>query len=413
MRTVINIIVCCLWMSSVHAQDTLTVAQLEPFTYSFSVENGMLIGEGGDFLKQEIAKAQFTMIGEYHGSKRISEFTNAVIPILNQLGCKTMALEVGPITGELLNTLEGNVEQSLKQLHQEYLTKEEDGYVNTPFPFFDYKEDAQFLQTAKDASWNVFGIDQEFYDSYVMLIDKMYNNLNAERKKEHKDLYDKMREELQQFYLDDQSDKQNLHVSISKSERLKDFLKAMASEVKNLEIIEALKQSSAIYLLYNQRQWYENNATRIKYMKAQLRRGLSNSNFDLSKDRMLIKMGGYHLSKGFSPLSLYEVGNTLNEIAEYHGNTALNIGFMSRYAIEDGELKDYYTSENRYFKNFKDLLQMGKEDEWVMIDLRRLIKGYFYYPQRYKLNPKIAELVQRYDLLVIPKTEEEGTLIYD
>ena len=27
-------------------------------------------------------------------------------------------------------------------------------------------------------------------------------------------------------------------------------------------------------------------------------------------------MGGYHLSKGFSPLSLYEVGNTLNELAE-------------------------------------------------------------------------------------------------
>ena len=413
MKALIHLIIGGLICCSCYAQDSLTVAQLEPFTYSFTIENGQFTGEGKAFLEEEIANAQFTMIGEYHGSKRISEFTNAVIPILDRLGCKTMALEVGPVTGAYLNGLTGDVEAQLKRVHETYLTRDDDGYINTPFPFFDYKEDAQFLQLAKTMKWNVFGIDQEFYDGYVMLIDKMYKQLTEENQKEYKNLYEQARAALQQFYKDDQADKQNLHVSISKSESFTTFLKAMSTAPENLEIIEALKQSSAIYLLYEKRQWYANNATRITYMKSQLRKGLTDLNFDLSKDRMLIKMGGYHLSKGFSPLSLYEVGNTLNEIAEYHGNTALNIGFMSRFEMDGEALKDYSQSDNRYFKNFKDLLQMGQKDEWVVIDLRRLIKGYFYYPKRYNLNEKIAELVQRYDLLVIPKTEIEGTLIYD
>lgn len=123
-------------------------------------------------------------------------------------------------------------------------------------------------------------------------------------------------------------------------------------------------------------------------------------------------MGGYHLSKGFSPLSLYEVGNTLNELAEYHGNSALNIGFMSRFYEEDSTLKDNSLSENRYFKNRKPLLQMGQKTEWVVIDLRKLRGGFFYYPQKFKLNTNIAELIQRYDLLVIPKTEIEGISNY-
>ena len=413
MKRYIHLILAVVFTLMLHSQDSLSLKQLEPITYTFNVIDGQLSGDGKVFLEHEMAKAQFTMIGEYHGSKRISEFTNAIILVLDSLGCKTMALEVGPITGQKLNALKGNMESKLKVLLQEYLTRESDGYVNTPFPFFDYKEDAKFLQTVKDKSWNLFGIDQEFYDGYVMLIDKMFENLPKDTKAQHLDLYSEVKSSLQKFYKDDQEDKQNLHVSLSNSELFKDFLQKMAMESKNIEIIEALKQSSAIYLLYNNRKWYENNATRIKYMKSQLRKGLTDLNFDLSKDKLLIKMGGYHLSKGFSPLSIYEVGNTLNEIAEYHGNTALNIGFMSRYSKDGEEITDNYTSDNRYYKDRKDLLQMGKKDEWVVIDLRQMIKGHFYYPKKYNLNPQLAELVQRYDLLVIPKIEVEGILNYD
>lgn len=396
-----------------NAQDSLTVAQLEPITYTFNVADGQLTGKGKTFLDQELANAQFTMIGEYHGSKRISEFTNAIIPVLNKNDYKAMALEVGPIVGRILNSIKGDAATDIKSIHNKYLTKESDEDIYTSFPFFDNKEDAAFLQTAKDYSWTVFGIDQEYYDSYVMLAEKMYNNLSKQAQKTHIELYNKTVSKLKQFYKDDLEDKQNLHVSLSKSKLYKEFISAMASESKNIEIIEALEKSSEIYLLNERKQWYENNAIRIKYMKSRLNDGLTKLNFNIAEDKLLIKMGGYHLSKGFSPLGLYEVGNTLNEIAEYHGNTALNIGFMSRFYLEEDIVKDNYKSDNIYYKNFKEIVQMGKKDEWIVIDLRRLIKGYFYYPKKYNLNKYIEDLVKRYDLLIIPKVEIAPTPNYD
>ncbi|BAO77690.1 hypothetical protein [Winogradskyella sp. PG-2] len=413
MRQIIITTVACLLFYISYAQDSLSTKHLKPFTYTFNVIDGKLSGEGEAFLKQQMAKAQYTMLGEYHGSKRISEFTNAIIPILDSLNYKAMALEVGPTIGKVLNRLEGDIENEIKHIHEKYLTRDSDGYINIPFPFFDSKEDVRFLKNAKDNSWNIFGIDQEYYDSYIMLVDIMFNNLSEDLKKQHKDLYSRMRSELKQFYKNDQSDKENLHRALSKSKLFKEFLKEMGSEANNIEVIDALKKSSAIYMLYNKRQWYENNATRIKYMKSQLKKGLDNLDFNIEKDKLLIKMGGYHLSKGFSPLGVYEVGNTLNELAEFYGNTTLNIGFKTRFHMEDGQLQDNSISENIYYKNHKPIIEMGKENQWVVIDLRPLIKGYHYYPIRFNLNEQLAKLVERYDLIVIPKVEVEGTLIYD
>ena len=40
------------------AQDSLSLETLQSMTYNFSIEEGQLVGEGADFLKKEIAKAQ-------------------------------------------------------------------------------------------------------------------------------------------------------------------------------------------------------------------------------------------------------------------------------------------------------------------------------------------------------------------
>ncbi|MEY8848671.1 hypothetical protein AB9K26_07640 [Psychroserpens sp. XS_ASV72] len=395
------------------AQDSLTIEQLKPFTYTFDVVDGEIVGEAKAFFEQEMAKAQFTMLGEYHGSKRISEFTTAIIPILDKMNYKTMALEVGPITGHQLHQMESPVTSKINQMHKQYLTLDVDGDENLAFPFFSIKEDAKFLDRAKQFSWNVFGIDQEFYNAYVMLSDLMFENLSEKQKNDYKILHSEVKEQLYEFYKNDDNDVENFHVALSQSNTFKDFLKAMQQVEENSPIIDAMHASSAIYLLYHHRKWYENNATRIKYMKSQLRQGLSNFGFDLSKDKLLIKMGSYHLGKGFSPLSLYEVGNTLNEIAAYHGNSALNIAFTSRFWENDNRVEDNLNSERQYFKNQRELLQMGQENQWVVIDLRQLIKGYFYHPKQYNFNPTIEKLVERYDLIVIPKTEVEGIPNYD
>ena len=130
------------------SQDSLSRKHLEPLCYDFDVVDGKLVGRGAEVLKEEVAKAQYTMIGEFHGSKTISDFTTALIPILDNNSYKTMLLEVGPISGQLLNSIESNWVENIKDLHDKYKIECEDE-DESPIPFISYVEDAHFIAEAK------------------------------------------------------------------------------------------------------------------------------------------------------------------------------------------------------------------------------------------------------------------------
>jgi hypothetical protein len=409
---VLNVIILTVFSVKTSCQDSLGFEQLQPLTYTFDVINSTLTGEGGTFLMNELSQAQFTMIGEYHGSKRISEFTEAVISILDIIGCKNMILEVGPVTAKILEETTENTVGKLRIINDRYMIKEKDGYVNLPVPFFNNIEDAMFLDKALKNKWKIMGIDQEFIYSYKMLIDRMYNNLDEKEKFNFQDMYRQVSDSITQYYNYDAEGIKDMAISMKSSQVVKDFTTKASTSQQNKELAEALYASNHIYWLNSDKQWFENNATRIKYMKSQLRKQLEENKFHVSNDRLLVKMGGYHLSKGFSPLALYEIGNTLHEIAEYYGNKTLNITFSNRFYMEEGKVKDILDSDNTYHNSFKDLNRMGKKDEWVVIDLRPMVKGHFYYPVRYKYNEQIKDLVKRYDLLIIPKLEMDPTPNY-
>jgi len=407
-RTITTVIAFLLTLC-IYTQDSLSLEQLEPLSYRFSIESGQLAGEGARFLIDEMSDAQYTMLGEYHGSLRISQFTNAIIPLLDSMGYKTLVLEVGPISGQVLNGIEGDVTAELKRINQKYLIPEEGGYVNTPIPFFESIEDAAFLQTAKNNDWHILGIDQEYLFGYGMLLDLMYANMSPEAINTFALSHQAASDSLSAYYMQMLDGKADLFSKIKNSETLDRFFTAAASFPANQAIIQALRQSNEIYWLNSNRQWFENNSQRVHYMKSQLKAQLDRAAFDLSRDKLLIKMGGNHVARGFSPLSLFEVGNMLYELAAFHGNRSVNIGFSSRFYMEDGVLKDILDSKNNYVRRFRDLNQMGLPDQWTVIDLRPLVKGHFYRPVSYRFNEYIEDLVSRFDLLIIPPTEMDPT----
>jgi hypothetical protein len=192
------------------------------------------------------------------------------------------------------------------------------------------------------------------------------------------------------------------------SKVINEFLEAMNKFEVNINTVDAIQESIDIYALNDKRQWYESSATRITHMKNNLRRGLNAKSFDLVNDKMLIKMGGYHLSKGFSPLALFEVGNTLNELAEFNGNTALNIGFLNRFEQDGDKLVDAMDRENDWTISRKAFLSLGDKDHWTLLDLRPMRGGTYFHPVKYILNDIEEEMIQRYDILVITPTDMQG-----
>jgi len=394
-------------LSLTFSQDSLSVDVLQSISYSFQINQEKLSGEGATYLLNKLSKAQFTLLGEYHGSKNISEFTEALIPQLHEWDYRHFVLEVGPNTGQFLDQLPSNknkVVSNLTKLNQKYLSGEEED-VRYPIPFFDKIEDARFLGEAKERDWKIIGIDQEYVNGYSLQFDWMYNNLDSKKKDFLSEKHSAVQDTLTRMSIERDTKNIPLYSAIVKSEFIQDYLSQMSRDAKNIQLVEAFRKSIEIYHMNTIGKWYQNNSTRVKYMKERLRLGLEESDFDISKDKLLIKMGGYHMSQGFSPLGFYEVGNTLNEIAEYHRNYAVNIGFINRFEMNDNKLEDALDIESRYVENLKSFYGMGTQNEWIIIDLESLREGYYYHPQKYLLNKYEEKLIQQFDVLIVTPTE--------
>ncbi|HCA58459.1 MAG TPA: hypothetical protein DEP46_10785, partial [Blastocatellia bacterium] len=125
-----------------------------------------------------------------------------------------------------------------------------------------------------------------------------------------------------------------------------------------------------------------------------------------------LKMGSVHTGRGFSPLSLFEIGNTLSEIAEFNGSSSLHISFGTRFYMDGGQEIDALQDKAGFLYRFGSLTQMAERDRWTVIDLRPLREAVFYH-RRFKIDDVVIELFENHDLLIIPKLETDPTPNYD
>lgn len=389
------------------SQDTLNAEILQKFSHSFTVENGQLKGDGATFLDRETNQNQYTLIGEYHGSKAISEFTEALIPVLDQNNYKQFALEVGPIAAQKLNTWCKSSMGIQKSLYEFNSTYNYDNGEYTAIPFFSNTEDAAFLAKASKNNWNIIGLDQEFYFGFDALLDDLFKNVDSKSKSKFQSSYNLALDSVKAIIQDDIAEKRRLPEQIYASKEIQSFLDQMNEIPENKAIVEAFRKSIALYKLNNDRKWRQNNEQRALYMKMNLRKGMESAQFDISKDKIVVKMGAYHNSRGQSPMEVFDVGNTLSELAEFHGNSSLHIAFTTRFYVEEG--KEYDVLESEPDDRYNVFAQMGQKDKWTIIDLREIQHGLYYYPIKYKVSEEVEDLIKRYDILIIPPLESEPT----
>lgn len=394
----------------------LSEQDLEKYTTYFDIENNRLTGDGARVLIDEINRSQFVLIGEYHNSRRISEFTKAVIPVFHDAGCRTFALEIGPVSAEILSELsaeESRVIADLKNFNSQFLVAGS-RRAYTPIPFFGNTEDAEFLLEARKRKWNLLGLDQEFSFGYLPLIERMYKNLKPKEQARLKPLYENVNASIRSFYEADLKGEKSLYKAILESKETNEFLDSAAkANPQNKRIADAVRFTTEIYYLNDDkiRKYYEANSRRVGYMKKNLADGFVRLKFDFKKDKMLLKMGAVHTGRGFSDLSLFEIGNTLSELAELNGNRSLHIEFGSRFYVENGKEIDALADEKGFLYRYQALLQMGRKDRWTLIDLRPLREKVFY-GRRFKLDPIVLEIFKNQDFYIIPKLEIEPTPNY-
>lgn len=397
---------------------------LAPVTTYFKIENGVLNHAGQAFFADAFKTNQYFLLGEYHGSKRISEFTKATLPLFKNAGGNHIGLEVGPVSAtvlsEIANKDKAKTVAGMHKLNSAFATQTPRG-VYEPIPFFSNVSDAEFLSEIKTQELRILGLDQEFKFGIPMLIRRAAKNLPPKKQRFFAPRLKQLTDTLTSYFHRELAYRQKQSPRVAfvsqlflNSPFVQKLLSDLASEAEeNRAIKDALNTSMQIYAHNNARKYWDSNAARTQNFIQNLNSGVTRTGFNLASDKMYIKIGGLHSARGLNNYSMYDIGNTFAELARFHGNSSLHSTFFSRYSkdksgkrVDELENKESWTA-----KSFADFLQMGKKDEWAIIDLRPL-REKFYYKRIYEVNDRVREYFRRYDIIIIAPTEEEPKANY-
>ena len=248
------------------SQDSLLIEKLKGNTYPFQFEEGVLSGEGFDFLNKIGQQTPFFLIGEAHGMAEPPKFTAALFKSFKKHGYQYFATETGPFTAKYLQKMASEKEWTLplQSLFQKYPWS---------IPFYSLKEECTILEAVVDNEVSktplIWGLDQEFAASFRMNLNHLVQEAQTKESQQIATEYYNMAMDAYQVSLKNGDPSKSFMVIVGPSdfEKLKT---AFSEEEKNLELIKELEESILIYQLWFQREGYQSNRMRAEMMKRHL-----------------------------------------------------------------------------------------------------------------------------------------------
>ncbi len=398
------------------SQDSITVEVLQKYSYTFDIKNHEFHGEGATIIHDAIANAQITMLGNNSRNKQEELLDLALIKILDENGYHNMIMELGPASGSIINNLSNEPSETverLKKLNQEYFFETETTQL-MPVPDLKYLGTAEMIQSIKEQSWTLSGIGTDSWTSYRMLIDEMYHKLPDDQQKLLKRKYQSSILLIDQLYkeMEGQSSNEILQLTngIKSSDDITSFLHQASKFGINKMLVESFQFSLDYWHMYGKKEFYKKNKLDAQRNKQLLRAYVAQQSFDLSQDKLFVKMWRGHLTNGLTSRGFYGIGNTLMELASYHGNTSLSIGVLGRYQIKDGVTTDILDDGGFISPLHRSFISLGQKDQWVLIDLRAFTKAFYY--GNYHTPLELQMMMGRFDMILIPKTDSKATINY-
>jgi len=255
-------------------QDSLSIETLNPITYHFDITHGQLVGAGADFLKKEITKAQFTLLGDYPDSKSSSDLTAALLPVLDRAEYKTMALGVGVPSSRMLNAIAKEpttVVTKLKDLNNANSFSENENRI-LPMPDMKSLADARFVQKAGELQWTIVGFGTESWNNLSWLLNQLYEKLPQELQEKQRSLYEDCKSTFKKLYAKRNGDLLLFAEAVANSKSIQDFLKgASEKSTANSAIVKAFHNSLKNCRFYAQKQFFKKNKWRVNEEKRLLR----------------------------------------------------------------------------------------------------------------------------------------------
>lgn len=398
MKTLKSICFCLIVLSSIRAQQPLTSELLEQSAVRFSLNTE---GQFDDDTRQKwiewIGANQFVGLAEVHNSAQLSKFTKALLNVLNEQGFEHFAMEMGPNTASILqekmNDPNKTQLQSIKQLNQLYGKKSSS---KTPLIFVNKVEDVAFIEEASRLKFNLWGLDQEFAGSYEMLIDQIYAN-SSNRNASFSNAYRLAKAAIRKVIFKNKYQGQSTGCWYLSNKEISNFFSLVESQA-SLKIIEDMRMSWNIYCKHSQG---GSNQMRANYMKKNFDAYLEQHGRDA---KVLVKLGGIHLTHDVSPFGVDDVGKFLTGKHNQNEQGFLNIRHLITYRNGKSNIG------KSGWETVTVFLELGRKNQWTVVDLRpiraMLNRG------EITANSKYAFELMSYDILLISPDDQYPKVNY-
>lgn len=344
------------------------VAALSSVREDLSVEGDQLAGPGAATLLKAVEQSRLIGIGEDHVTVEIPQFVAALCSV-ERAELTGLVLEVGPRALSVVRPYLNRSDRAARM-----------AAFNSRYPsgiaFLDNADDNAMAARclADEPKLKLIGIDQEFLGSAGLLLDlilaeklkpaalaKVLALRGAERAANRKALK-----------TGDPADALLLSAKQEDLDAVAAALKSGGSK-KAQTIFSELQESRRIYL----EKGNASNQDRALLLKANLRAQLPGFG------KVLIKMGDWHIYRGYNPLNNRDVGNWIAERADQEGKPSLHILILGEQGVHA-----MYSGYNRPLSmqpfrmvNDPDYAWLGalvaargfaRPGSWDLFDLRKL-----------------------------------------
>ena len=275
--------------------------------------DGSFSGPAWDALVADAAAAQFTMVGEQHGSATIAHFQAALQQQLIERGYTHAALEVGPLSTAVAERL---IRSGRGELHR-YIAAPGHGFT---MPFLFFREEADMAEAmvyaSPDKTRALFGLDQEFIGSAPVLAELLEGAAQTAAQKQAV------------ANLRAAAAKDPMLIGKVTEAELLPLQQAFAGDQTALEVVEAIRTSARIYSPFTARSGpiYPANLERETYMKTNFLRQFEEARQRNGRaPKVFLKFGGYHAMRGISGTNVPALGNFLAEWGLANGYRLVNL----------------------------------------------------------------------------------------
>jgi hypothetical protein len=296
--------------------DTLLVRLLEEHRSPLSLAEGQLEGPGADILLKEGAAAQFFLVGEEHGIADVPELTGALFQALRPHGYRHLVIETSPpLARELERRARSGGAEAVLELSRAH-----------PFavPFFSWTEEAELLARVVEganAGPVLWGVDYEFMATPTFWFRWLEERAGSPEGAAHaRELAGAEAAALDQ--LGSQGDPTAFLLARGDAGALAPLRTAFAGDPEATAVLDWMEASMEPWGLWFAGEPWESNRARTDLIR---RAFVEHYRSAGDSPRVLLKMGGFHLYRGRTPVNVLDVGNLAAMLAEYEGRTSFHL----------------------------------------------------------------------------------------